>query len=104
MIIWYVDPWGKAYNPELGTQNEQKHKHFIGLRYMGVYMGYPYPSFCLCAFLGPTLTCQGTGSCKVVSLSSLGWLSKLWFLFGSYLGFRVQYPKRDPHFDNRPHA
>ena len=62
-------------------------------------MGYPYPSFCLCAFLGPTLTCQGTGSCKVVFFSSHGWLSKLWFLFGSYLGFRVQYPKRDPHFD-----
>ena len=22
----------------------------IGLLYKGVYMGYPYPSFCLCAF------------------------------------------------------
>ena len=23
-----------------------------GLHYKGVYMGYPYPNFCLCAFFG----------------------------------------------------
>ena len=27
--------------------------YIIGLLYKGVYMGYPYPNFCLCAFLGP---------------------------------------------------
>ena len=27
--------------------------YLIGLHYKGVYMGYPYPEFCLCAFLGP---------------------------------------------------
>ena len=25
----------------------------LGFNYNGVYMGYPYPYFCLCAFLGP---------------------------------------------------
>ena len=45
---------------ESGTQKAHKHKHFIGIHpyliglyYKGVYMGYPYPNFCLCAFLGP---------------------------------------------------
>ena len=28
--------------------------YLIGLHDKGVYMGYPYPNFCLCAFLGPT--------------------------------------------------
>ena len=27
--------------------------YLIGLHYKGVYMGYPYPNFCLCAALGP---------------------------------------------------
>ena len=41
----------------LGTPKAYKHKHFIGisligLHYEGVYMGYPYPYFCLCAFFG----------------------------------------------------
>ena len=27
--------------------------YLIGLYYKGVYMGYPYPIFCLCALLGP---------------------------------------------------
>ena len=26
--------------------------YHIGLHDMGIYMGYPYPNFCLCAFLG----------------------------------------------------
>ena len=25
---------------------------FFGLQYKGIYMGCPYPNFCLCAFLG----------------------------------------------------
>ena len=25
----------------------------LGFMIRGVYMGYPYPNFCLCAFLGP---------------------------------------------------
>ena len=29
----------------------------MGLLYKGVYMGYPYPNFCLCAFLGPYDVC-----------------------------------------------
>ena len=41
-----------------GTPKAHKHKHVIGdiptlLGFKGVYMGYPYPYFCLCAFLGP---------------------------------------------------
>ena len=27
--------------------------YLIGLHYRGVYMGYPYPNYCLCAFWGP---------------------------------------------------
>ena len=29
--------------------------YLIGLHYKGVYRGYPYPNFCLRAFLGPNL-------------------------------------------------
>ena len=45
----------------LGTQKAHKHKHFMGISLpywasflRGVYMGDPYPYFCLCAFFwGP---------------------------------------------------
>ena len=47
---------------KLGFRGPKKHMSIsilggypdlIGLYYKGVYMGYPYPNFCLCAFLGP---------------------------------------------------
>ena len=31
----------------------QGYPYLIGLHSKGVYMGYPYPYFCLCAFWGP---------------------------------------------------
>ena len=69
----------------LGTQKAHKHRHFIGISYLigphykGVYMrypypytanpkpetlnymGYPYPNFCLGAFLGPLNSGPGSG-------------------------------------------
>ena len=67
--IWSCGFWGGGvyrlgffWVQSLGVQKAHKHKHFsgdiptwsylIGLQYKGVYMGYPYPNFCLCAFLG----------------------------------------------------
>ena len=42
--------WGYAY--------------LLGLLFQGVYMGYPYPSFCLCAFWGPYLQTWGSQGTK----------------------------------------
>ena len=43
----------------LGTQKAHKHRHFyrdipnlLGFMMRVVYVGYPYPNFCLCAFGG----------------------------------------------------
>ena len=33
--------------------------YLVGLPFKGVYMGYPYPYFCLYAFLGPYPTSRG---------------------------------------------
>ena len=33
--------------------------YLMGLQYKGVYMGYRYPSFCFCAFLGPGFRASG---------------------------------------------
>ena len=41
--------------------------YLIGLHYKGGCMGYHYPNFCLCAFLGPYL-----GSLGRLGFSSLG--------------------------------
>ena len=55
-------PYTLCNDLSLGTQKGHKHKHFIGtsLPYWtslyGVFMRYPYPHFCLFAFLGPIST------------------------------------------------
>ena len=41
----------------LGISNLWGYPYLNGLHYKGVYMGYPYPYFCLCASLGP-YSCQ----------------------------------------------
>ena len=45
--------WGPKKN--ISTSILPGYPYLSGLHYKGVYMGYPYPNFCLCAFLGPSL-------------------------------------------------
>ena len=72
-----------SFGVVLGTQKPHKHKllwgypYLIGLHYKGVYMGYPYPYFCLCAFWGPY--CNPSAPSQVASAKTervLGW--RLW--------------------------
>ena len=69
IIVVYMDPLGQRSKGLwvrrrvwglLGTQKAHKPKHVIGISLpclgfiiRGVHMGYPYPKFCLCGFLGP---------------------------------------------------
>ena len=44
---------GQGPQQHISTSILWVYPYLIGLYYKRVYMGYPYPNFCLCAFGGP---------------------------------------------------
>ena len=45
-------PYNKDFKKHISISILKGYPYLIGLLYKGVYMGYPYPNFCLCAFFG----------------------------------------------------